>query len=316
MNRAQLSALRDPTTRDATLAALAKESQRREAPLTAVKRDAGQRRAFRISTNDVDRYDSTIDPKGWRLERYMRNPVVLWMHDTREPPVARSLSVEADDTGLIAEPEFVDRKVYPFAGTVSDMLEAGFLNAASVSWQPLKWVFNEERAGVDFLEQELLEWSVVTVPGNADALLERAAAEGIDLDPLREVAERVLKRTGVRDEAALGKPALYVLHHGDVTIRTTSARRLSRAAAALGLLAAPAVLKRAEEPDAAEEPVPEEPAAAAADACKCGREYGADDKFCAACGEKRAEPAPVEDEKSDDDIDAERVLAAIQRIAS
>jgi hypothetical protein len=53
------------------------------------------------------------------------------------------------------------------------MVKRGFLRATSVGFRPKrdKYSWNEERGGIDFEEQELLEFSVVPVPSNPEALL-------------------------------------------------------------------------------------------------------------------------------------------------
>lgn len=66
------------------------------------------------------------------------------------------------------------------------------MRATSVGFTPIKYQFNDERKhGIDFLEQELFEYSCVPVPSNPEALIE-ASAKGIDTTPLKEWAERVL----------------------------------------------------------------------------------------------------------------------------
>lgn len=264
-----------------------------------------------VSTGEVDRYNSVINQAGWNLEQYRANPVVLWMHDYSTPSIARSTKIELDDGRLVAEPVFPERGVYALADTVHDLVRGGFINAASVGWQADEWTFDEEMGGVRFLKQTLMEWSFVTVPGNAGALVEARAA-GIDIDPLRAHAEAILKATGSRAAAEVvragEKSRLYVFARGDVRIEAPTAKRLARAVEALGL-------KRASE----DEPAPaEEPKEEAADACACGREYGPDDKFCAACGEKREADEPTKEEpaatEEPEPADVDRALARIARI--
>jgi phage head maturation protease len=69
------------------------------------------------------------------------------------------------------------------------MLKTGFLSATSVGFIPLKYNFVDDpqrRFGIDFLEQELLEFSIVTVPANAEALIE---GRGLEPAPIIPVAE-------------------------------------------------------------------------------------------------------------------------------
>lgn len=275
-----------------------------------------------ISTDEVDRYRSVINQDGWHLEPYRANPVVLWMHDYGTPAIARTAKVEVDDKRLVAEPVFPERGTYALADTVHDLVRGGFINAASVGWSADEWTYDEELGGMRFIRQTLMEWSFVTVPGNASALVE-ARSLGIDIEPMRAHAEAILKATGSKDAERVARageaPRIYVFARGDVRVEAPTAKALGRAVDVLGL-------KRADsKDDPAAEPAAEpasEPTEDGADACKCGREYGADDKFCAACGEKRAaepadEPAATADPAAtDDEIDAERVLAALKQLTT
>jgi len=150
-----------------------------------------------ISSAAVDRDNDTVSVDGWKLDNYRKNPVVLWAHMHDAAPIARSVAVWPESGKLMAKPKFMNRDM-PVVGEFSfmtyRMLQEGFLNAASVGFIPLKWVENGERAGwspMDFVEQELLEWSVVPVPSNPEALV-GARSKGIDIAPLVEWSERIL----------------------------------------------------------------------------------------------------------------------------
>lgn len=147
-------------------------------------------RRFIISTASRDRDHDSLALDGWRLENYRKNPVVLWAHMYRELPVAQSLRIEVGEA-LISEAQFATRDEYPFADTVLRLIDGRYLRATSVGFRPLKYVYNAEEAGYDFHEQELLEYSIVPVPANPEAL-QQAKSAGIDLLPLKGWAERVL----------------------------------------------------------------------------------------------------------------------------
>jgi hypothetical protein len=73
-------------------------------------------------------------------------------------------------------------------------LKGGFLSAVSVGFAPVKYAFSDEPGrsfGIDFLQQELLEFSVCPVPANPEALIEARSA-GIDIAPIREWAVKLL----------------------------------------------------------------------------------------------------------------------------
>ena len=168
--------------------------------IRALTDEAGQptrRVRFCISTASVDREGDTISVDGWRLDNYRRNPVVQWAHDYYAPPIGNSVELGVVEERLVSIAQFVEPEIYPFAETVFQLLLHRYLHAASVGFRPLRYEFNEERPGrgfgppIDFLEHELLEWSVVPVPCNAEALVE-ARSVGIDLAPLKAWAEQML----------------------------------------------------------------------------------------------------------------------------
>lgn len=176
---------------------------RRSGTILDVKAVDGEPNALRlvISDNGTDRQRDTIDTQGWELTDYKRNPVVLWAHDygtdmwggasPNIPVVGRAPRTFIEGPQLISIPEFTPKDIHPFGWTVGELLRNGFLNAASVGFQPLEWVYNEIRQGVDFLKQLLLEYSIVPIPANPRALVE-ARSMGIDLGPLRDWAVKML----------------------------------------------------------------------------------------------------------------------------
>ena len=179
------------------------------ADVKAVDGDAPNLFRFTITTNDVDRDRDIIDPAGWKIDSYLRNPVVLWAHDYSAPPIAMARTVERTATGLVSEAQFVDAAVYPFAGTIAALVKMGALSATSVGFRPIRWSYNEERKGVDFQEQELLEYSICPVPANPNALIEARAA-GIDVEPLREWAAKTLERIDGASLVRLGLGSVLI----------------------------------------------------------------------------------------------------------
>jgi HK97 family phage prohead protease len=167
---------------------------------TEIRAGEGDSRSmtFVISTDSVDRMGDTIAVDGWRLDQFRKNPVVLWAHDGSSLPVAKADKVWIETGRLMATAEFTPAGMTRFNDAVFDMLKAGFLSATSVGFMPLKYAFVDDparRFGIDFIEQELLEFSVVPVPANAEALIQARSA-GIDIAPLMQWCEDVLRRDG------------------------------------------------------------------------------------------------------------------------
>lgn len=155
---------------------------------------------FVFSDGSVDRAGDTIDPNGWVLDNYKKNPVALFGHDSLniDSVIGRTVSVGTVGNKLIGEIEFADADVNPKADMAYRMIEAGLISAVSVGFLPIEYAFSTDKSrpyGVDFTKQELLEISVVPVPCNGSALI-TARSLGIDTAPLAEWAERILDGDG------------------------------------------------------------------------------------------------------------------------
>ena len=178
---------------------------------------------FTISTGARDREGDIIDPKGWEIENYMRNPVVLFAHDNTRPPIGRATELNVFSDKLVATAEFMPPEVDTsgFSETIYRMVKAGYLNATSVGFLPKQWEFIKEKmeddeeekiTGIKFLKQELLEFSVVPVPANPEALI-GASKSGIDIHPLERWFEEALDRwTDYKDMVALPRKDLETLY--------------------------------------------------------------------------------------------------------
>jgi HK97 family phage prohead protease len=231
---------------------------------------AGNRQVrFVISTGDVDRDNDTIDPNGWDLNAYKQNPVVLFGHNSRDLPVGKAISVGVEQGQLVAVCEFA---THEFAETVFQLYRGGFMRATSVGFRPTSYVINEERRGIDFKQQELLEFSCVPVPANPMALV--AAAAALDLEPLRKwIGETIaawpeeIKLPGkvwAKLGAAAETPAAVAPAPVTITINTFDPAAFAKAIEAdpkLGALVTAALARKADEP-APVEPVVEPPAPA------------------------------------------------------
>ncbi len=142
-----------------------------------------------ISTASVDRDKDVIDPKGWRLDNYKKNPVVLWQHNRNLPPIARTTDIRVSGQRVLATMEFAPEGASPLADEIHNLVAAGFLHSTSVGFLPIRSVYNSERGGHDILEAELLEFSIVNIPAQSEALIQRCLGEACD----RAAVDRWLK---------------------------------------------------------------------------------------------------------------------------
>ena len=121
-----------------------------------------------IFANEKARDGVSIDPDTIDFSNYEKNPVVLYAHDfmgrteSGGLPIGRTLKlVRAADGQIRADFEFLDGD--PFAARVRNAWDRGFLRGASIGWRTTG---PSERAP----KSELLEWSIVAVPADPDAL--------------------------------------------------------------------------------------------------------------------------------------------------
>ena len=61
--------------------------------------------SFVASTASPDRYGDIIDQKGWMLENYKKNPVVLLNHDSNQLPIGKG-HVHVRDAQLVIDVQF------------------------------------------------------------------------------------------------------------------------------------------------------------------------------------------------------------------
>lgn len=131
---------------------------------------------FVFSDGSIDRYGDRVSPTGWQLGNFLNNPVALYGHDPNkvENVIGKVVKIFVEDGKLIGDIEFMEAGINPLAETIFQMVKNGFLNAVSVGFMPLKWRTATEKnrsGGIDFIEQELMEISVVPLPANSNALV-------------------------------------------------------------------------------------------------------------------------------------------------
>ena len=107
------------------------------------------------------------------LYNYNKNPVVLWAHQYDSPPIGKALSINLKGKKTIARVLFADAETYEFADTIYRLAKGGFLNTVSVGFIPMEWEDGdgEKVPRRTYTKQELLEFSIVPVPSNPEALV-------------------------------------------------------------------------------------------------------------------------------------------------
>lgn len=135
---------------------------------------------FILSTPSVDRHGEIIDQKGWKLENYIKNPVVLWAHDQSIPAIGKMVDIGIVNGNLEGTVQFA-YKENADAAKIFDLVAGEYINAGSVGFMNDKWMYDEQNDLLTLLENELYEFSIVNVGANAEAL-QKAKAKGLDIE--------------------------------------------------------------------------------------------------------------------------------------
>jgi len=160
-----------------------------------------------ISTRARDRLGDILDPEGVQVENYRKNPVVLWAHDYRRPPIAKSLWVKVDREKIVAKAKFASTAL---SEEVFSLYADGYLNAWSVGFIPENYTTLKGEdgrfEGYRIARWELLEYSAVPIPTNPAALT-NAIEKGLIKSEKLVQDFSFLERDGSRRQAQLILPA-------------------------------------------------------------------------------------------------------------
>jgi hypothetical protein len=121
---------------------------------------------FVIATEGIKRDGLDLKISGARVDNYLRNPIVTWVHDFmgKNLPIGRANLIVGPNQ---MEAEITFDPLDDFARQVESKYRRGYLNAVSVSWNPLRM------EGRNVEEWEFLELAAVPVPGDPEALIKR-----------------------------------------------------------------------------------------------------------------------------------------------
>jgi len=149
------------------------------------------------SSRALDSHNTILD-QDWRLDRYRKNPVVLWNHNRFEHgpfslgggvrpedflPIGRAENVAVVNDELRATLVFAKAESNPLADRIYNLMRDKMLRSVSVGFR-YGTITEEKLDGRDILrlgQNELYEISVVPVPSNPDAVAKSAAWEAEQL---------------------------------------------------------------------------------------------------------------------------------------
>jgi uncharacterized protein len=139
---------------------------------------------FIASSEVEDRMGDIVIVSGIDVSNYLKNPVVLFGHDSKALPVGKAVNIEKANRQLLIKVQFATAADNPEAEKVFKLYQGGYMNAVSIGFIPREVEFildeNSRPTGVRYLTSELLELSCVPVPANPQALAKSAASNGVN----------------------------------------------------------------------------------------------------------------------------------------
>lgn len=174
---------------------------------TAAPPPNGDPLEFVMSDDSVDRMGDVIEANGWKLDNFRKNPIALFGHSSGFP-IGKWSEVVVRGNQLIGRLALIE-PVSERMREVHAAVDAGVLRAVSVGFHPSKYepLEGSKVGGLRFIEQELVECSLVSVPANPNAL---ALAKSLGISPqgqrlifgVSADGDRALRQRGFRGVSA------------------------------------------------------------------------------------------------------------------
>lgn len=127
---------------------------------------------FVLSDGTKDRYGEIVEPDGWVLTNFRKNPIALFGHDSREP-IGTWSRLRVEGGQLRGVLNFASPGTSARIDEFQALAEQGVLRAVSVGFIPIETeAMDKDRpyGPQRYLKQELVETSLVSVPANPAAL--------------------------------------------------------------------------------------------------------------------------------------------------
>jgi len=131
-----------------------------------------------MSDYSVDRDLERMDPAGWDLKNFKKNPVVLWSHEWYTPAIGKVESPRVKDGQLVGRVRFSSKEVDPFAAMIEGKVREDIIRTGSVGFISRKIEILDDPDATETLihrKQELYEFSIVNIPSNVNATAQRSA---------------------------------------------------------------------------------------------------------------------------------------------
>lgn len=177
---------------------------------TAAAPPTGNPLEYVMSDASVDRMGDIIDPAGWKLDNFRRNPIALFGHNSGFP-IGRWKNVRVEGGRLLGELEPAKAGTSARVDEINSLIKQGILRATSVGFNPIKREPLDPKdpyGGQRYLQQDLLETSIVSVPANPAAIQLAKSLRISDETMSLAFGEQAAMRR--RDMATIGEQAALI----------------------------------------------------------------------------------------------------------
>lgn len=123
---------------------------------------------FVLSDGSLDRHGTRINPSGWVLSAFKRNPIALFGHSSVFP-IGRWENVRVERDRLVGKLVLAAEGTSARIDELRKLVEQGILRAVSVGFSVIEWG-TPGKSDYDIEKQELHEVSLVSVGSNTNAL--------------------------------------------------------------------------------------------------------------------------------------------------
>lgn len=158
---------------------------------------------FVASDGSRDSAHTVLNPEGWDLSRFEKNPIIGYNHDiyggwsgNDADKVIGKGRAYIEDKKLMVDITFEPKEINELAEKIYQKILFGSINAVSVGFLPLgkgAWGKGSEGPGEEnetyyYAGQQLLEISVVNIPANGNATKKGEDPAEAELEELRQEA--------------------------------------------------------------------------------------------------------------------------------
>lgn len=157
----------------------------------ATVKDLGDGRMEAIISNEaLDRHGENLLMSGGEFTNYMKNPIMAAFHDYNKPSVGRAEKLQITEGNMLKATFKWAKDENPEAKILHDLYKNEFQFAFSIGF------IAKEMQGHTFTVWEMIEFSPVLVPANADALL-LAKKKGLDTELLNSQNKEHMKLSAI-----------------------------------------------------------------------------------------------------------------------